>query len=96
MDTVEDPRVTGDICGVTQIGASGIEWICIKATHGKIYIRKTPSHRHHRGEMIFSNNPQVDAHYFVNRWPNRRKGLYHGDEEAEAPAGDGEASAVLG
>ncbi len=70
----EDPRLEGDICGITHVGPQGIEWICARKPHGKIYTRNKSSNRHRKGDFIFSNNPQVDAHYFINRWPNREVG----------------------
>lgn len=79
----EDTRVQNHICGVTKIGSTGIEWICIKTPHAEIYERHSSSSTHPRGGLIFSNNPKADAHYFVNRWPNREKDHY-GYEETEA------------
>jgi hypothetical protein len=52
-------------CGVTRrIGR--FEWICIKPVHATIYSRR-------RGGIAFENNPGVDKHYFVNRYPNRKE-----------------------
>lgn len=62
-----DPRTERhDICGVTFIGATGIEWICIKEVHAKIYTSR-------KGKVVYDTNPNADRHYFVNRWPNRSK-----------------------
>lgn len=80
----ENPKAKLDgICRVTKIGPTGIEWICVKPVHDKVYYRRTSDRNHRKGDPIFSNNPSVDRHVFVNRWPNR-KGVYHGHEEAEA------------
>lgn len=62
----EDPRAKKEgICGVTIIGGSGIEWICIRPVHAKIY------YRHKNRKPIYSENPTADQHYMVPRWPNR-------------------------
>lgn len=68
----EHPKVVPGICGVTVHGESAIEWICVKKPHAKIYTRKTTTRRNSAGDLIFSNNPTADRHYFVNRWPNRK------------------------
>lgn len=65
----EDPRMGPDRCGVTTLGGTGLEWVCIKAPHGKVYTRNTPSPGHHRGDPIYSA-AGADAHYFVRRYPN--------------------------
>lgn len=79
MKGQQDPRVTSDICGWTHIGPTGIEWICIKKPHGEVYRRNKSSRNHRRGDLIFSDNPSVDRHYCINRWPNRE---YDVGEEA--------------
>jgi hypothetical protein len=63
-----DPRIkeTG-ICGITCIGGSGIEWVCIRQVHAKVY------NRHKNGAPIYDNNRRADQHYFVPRWPNRKE-----------------------
>lgn len=71
MDTEEDPRVKEERCRVTRVGPTGIEWICIKPVHAKIYYRKVGDKSHKKGDRIYANNPQVDYHYMVNRWPGR-------------------------
>jgi hypothetical protein len=68
-----DPRIKEGICGVTEIGATGIERICIAAPHAKVYIRKTSGKGYTKGDLIFSESPKTDQHYFVTRWPNRQK-----------------------
>jgi hypothetical protein len=69
---IPDPRTEDEgICGVTFIGSTGIEWVCIAHVHAKAYVRKSSDARHLKGSLIFNNNRRVDAHYFVNRWPNR-------------------------
>lgn len=73
MEAVEDPRVREGICGVTHIGCTGIEWICVIPPHAKVYNRRTSSKTHKKGDLIFNTNKKVDQHYFVNRWPNRQK-----------------------
>ncbi len=81
----QDPRVKPGICGVTTTGALGIEWICVKEPHAKIYTRRSGLRR---GAPIFSDNPQGDYHYFVNRWPNRPiKDSLYGDKETEEALG---------
>lgn len=68
------------ICGHTIVGA-GVEWICVLPPHDKIYMRHTKGRR---GEVIFSNNPSVNRHYMVNRWPNRSKETDpYGNESSE-------------
>lgn len=63
----EDPRAQkDDICRLTFIGATGIEWICIRKVHYKIYKGK-------KNRYIPSNNPNVDRHYWVPRYPNRKE-----------------------
>lgn len=69
----EDSRVKGVICGVKRTGPSGIEWVCVKKPHGEVYTRRTSDRTHHRGDPIYSDNPGVDKHYFVNRYPNHDK-----------------------
>lgn len=51
-----------DICGLIKT-VNGREWICIKAVHDKAYTRKN-------GTEFMSNNPDVNKHYFVRRFPN--------------------------
>lgn len=69
----EDDRVKREgICGVTRIGPSGIEWICVKQVHGKVYERKTSGRTYKKGDPIFSESMSNFQHYFVNRWPNRK------------------------
>lgn len=63
----QDPRAerTGT-CGVTTIGGTGIEWICIKKVHAKWEDR-------HRAPVDSRGNPaQSERHYFVRRYPNRQ------------------------
>ena len=65
----EDERAQREgICGVTKIGATGINWICVRKVHDKEYRRR---HGRRSGERIEDNNPAVDQHYFVRRWRNR-------------------------
>lgn len=79
MEAVEDPRVHENICGVTRIGATGIEWICIKEPHDKEYKRHsrpgysygTGAHPEYANPMVRA--PQAERHYMVNRWPNRKQ-----------------------
>lgn len=60
-----DPRVEKEgICGVTFTGSTGIEWVCVKDTHQKIYPDKRYGFR-------LQDNPSVHRHYFVNKWPHR-------------------------
>lgn len=62
----EDERLTKpDRCRVTTMVGS-IEFICIRKVHAKVYnrVRSTPV-----GAPIFENNPSVDRHYFVRRYP---------------------------
>jgi hypothetical protein len=60
-----DPRADkGNLCGVSFIGSTGIEWICIKPVHAKLRKRKN-------GRVELESNPEVDRHYYVNKWPNR-------------------------
>lgn len=54
-----------DICGVTRTGPTGIEWICVKKVHAKIYQGRN-------GKMVYDNNPGADRHFYVNRYPNRK------------------------
>lgn len=80
----EDPRAKkSGICGVTTVGGSGIEWICVNPVHGETYMRKSSDRHHRKGELIFSNNPKADQHFMVRRWPNRN-GV---SEEVDAQAG---------
>lgn len=60
-----------DICGLTRTGPTGIEWICIAAVHDVAYVRKSGDRTHRKGDLIFSNNPKSEQHYWVRRWPNR-------------------------
>lgn len=70
----EDPRAKEKgICGVTFIGSTGIEWICVKKVHAKVYTRNTSGYGYRKGDPIFSSSRTADSHYFVNRWPNREK-----------------------
>lgn len=67
MEAVPDPRAEKeDICGVTWIGGTGIEWICINPVHDKVYKTK-------RGEYTPSTSPKVHQHYMVPRYPMRVK-----------------------
>lgn len=59
------------ICGVVRVGATGIEWICVRPVHAQVYVRRTSGQRYVRGDPKFSTNPSVDQHYFQRRYPNR-------------------------
>lgn len=72
-DNEEHPDVTRDICGVIHVGGLGIEWICVREVHAKVYIRRKTTKRNHKGDLIYSNNPVADKHYMVARWPNRKR-----------------------
>jgi hypothetical protein len=62
-----DPRAKGTgICGVTRIGGTGIEWVCIRQVHAKVY------NRHKNGAPIYNDNPKTEQHYFVPKWPHRK------------------------
>lgn len=64
-EDIPDPRtLVPGICGVTSVGGLGIEWICIKKVHAKIYHNR-------KGGIIYDNNKNADRHYMVNRYPNR-------------------------
>ena len=68
MDDVleEDERAQGeDLCRVTEIGGTGIEWICIKKVHSKQYKRK--------GRYGVTWSLGSEHHYFVRRYPDRDK-----------------------
>lgn len=68
----EDPRIkVPGICGVTIMGASGIEWICIRKVHQIVYHRRVSDRSHTRGDMVFAENPNSAFHYVVPRWPGR-------------------------
>lgn len=61
----KNPRTEAPhICGVTQVGSLGIEWVCVKKVHAKIYFRRN-------GKMFEDTRPNADRHYFVPRWLNR-------------------------
>lgn len=61
-----DPRTEqSGICGVVDHRGGPIEWVCINPVHADVY-------RSRRGKTIYSSNPRVDQHYFVNRYPNRK------------------------
>lgn len=66
------------ICGVTFIGSTGIEWICVKPVHNPEYTRKSPNRNGGRkinGTGGWEDRGIVapaDKHYFANRWPNRK------------------------
>jgi len=71
---MEDPRLNKeDLCRVTTIGGTGIEWICINKVHAEVYQRRSSDKNHKKGDAIFSSAPKADQHYFVPRWPNRPK-----------------------
>lgn len=67
-----------DICGVTFIGSTGVEWICVKQVHNPEYTRNRPGRsgtRKVNGTGGWEDRGIVapaDKHYFVNRWPNRK------------------------
>lgn len=58
------------ICGVTHILGS-TEWICVRPVHAKTYERRSTNIHHHG--TVYDNSPQVDRHYFVNRYPYRNR-----------------------
>lgn len=72
-ETDEDPRAQQPgACRATTIGGTGIEWICIRPVHAKIY------YRHSNGAPIFPSGSQhdgrplqADRHLFVPRYPMR-------------------------
>jgi hypothetical protein len=56
----EDPRAERHgICGVTQI-TGRVEWVCIEPIHAT-------------EEDVRRGRPNAHRHYFVNRWPHRRR-----------------------
>lgn len=63
------------ICGITFVGSTGIEWVCIAKPHDEGYRRKTRS-----GEAFGTGShpergiygaPKSERHHMVNKWPNR-------------------------
>lgn len=75
-DTLEavDPRTERPgICGVVQVGATGIEWVCIKEVHAT-------------EDDVRQGREKADRHYFVNRWPNRPRAVSAASPEAEHAA----------
>lgn len=80
-----DPRTVPtagrpEICGVTKMGATGIEWVCVRKVHDRAYRRRSTDSTH-QGEVSGTGaHPErfgpasaapADRHYYVNRWPNR-------------------------
>jgi len=77
LEPVDDPRIHEDICGVT-ITPFGIERICIREPHLKVYRVKRRSRRGEVYEAEQDQSPprpgetvQGDRHYFVRRWQHR-------------------------
>lgn len=64
LEPVEDPRIHPDICGIT-VTHGRTEFVCIKAPHQQLVKRRNAAYPEPR------NNPTSEAHYFVNRYPNR-------------------------
>jgi hypothetical protein len=82
---VEDQRAQEPgICGVTTIGGTGIEWVCVRSVHAKVYQRRTGDRTHHRGEPIYQDGGKADQHVFVPRYPGRgiHPSLRDPDEDA--------------
>lgn len=85
MKEIENPRAKGEKCRAIYIGGTGIEWICIREPHNKGYKRRTGDLTHRRGEIVYGTGAHLDGpdrggraatadqHYFVNRWPNRKR-----------------------
>ena len=75
----EDPRTQGrDICGITQ-RKGNTEFICINTPHDPEYMRRSTD-KNHRGMTSGTGSdpkrgraPYYAYHYFVDRWPNRKK-----------------------
>lgn len=76
-----DPRTEEPgICGISYVGATGIEWVCIAKVHDQGYKRKSTD-PHHKGyaygtgshpERYFTlQAPPAERHYFVVRYPHR-------------------------
>jgi hypothetical protein len=76
-----DPRTQRpEICRVTYVGGSGLEWVCIRPVHAPAYRRRSTD-RTHQGEVSGTGaHPErfgpvsaapADRHWFINRWPNR-------------------------
>lgn len=75
--------MTADTCGVTRVGGSGIEWVCIRPVHDKAYQRRKTDAHHHgyvtgTGAQPTPRTPgaipraaPADRHYYVRKWPNR-------------------------
>lgn len=61
------------ICGVTTVGGTGIEWVCIRQVHGAVYTRNRGDRNHRKGDVIYSTTPNSERHYYVPKWPNRKK-----------------------
>lgn len=67
MSDVVDPRIEKPgACRVSIERKDGNKWICINPVHDAMYKSK-------RGGYVPSNNPQVNYHYFVKKYPYREK-----------------------
>lgn len=62
-------------CGVVRIGGTGLEWVCIRPVHAKVYVRRQGRRA---GDPIFPSGTdrlgralQADRHLFVRRYPER-------------------------
>lgn len=83
LQNTEHPKLEQEgLCRVSFIGATGIEWICIREAHNPVYIRKKGDRKHRKGAEVSGtgshltrwNSPQhapADRHLFVNRYPYR-------------------------
>lgn len=69
-----DPRTEAPgICGVTYIGGTGLEWICIRPVHSKTYQRNNGDRTHNKGDLIYQDGGAADQHYMVTRWKYRSR-----------------------
>lgn len=60
-----DPRAEKPgICGV-EFESENYTWVCIRKVHDKMYSTRA-------GRMVPSNNPSVNHHYLVKKYPWRR------------------------
>lgn len=74
----QDPRVQPGICGHVEVGGLGIEWVCVREPHGKVYRRRRRSRHGSPYETDQDQQPprpgetvQGDRHYMVRRYPHR-------------------------
>lgn len=56
---------------MTVVGGTGMEWVCVRPVHAKVYQRRSSDRTHKKGDPVYSDNKAANAHHFRRKYPNR-------------------------